>query len=144
MTEFKEYNLNLTSDFPIRVFKEYGEDLDLIIPIEKRTVNLCIDSLPEFLPSRIQYNGVNSIVVRISKNLSDNIGTIHFLGDEGIHSTISNIEIDYSKIHLKVLFKEYYVEFLIKYDNYPLEYEKIWFWAVKSISINREICYNSH
>lgn len=125
MNEFKEYNLNLISDFPIKVFKERDEDLDLIIPVDMRTINLCIDNMPEFVTSRIQYNNINSIIIRLCKDLNNNIGTIHFLADEGIHSTISNLEIDYSKVNLKVLFKDYYIEFIINKSNYPLEYDKI-------------------
>jgi hypothetical protein len=125
MKEFKGYNLSLISDFEIKVFKERAEDIDLIIPIQKRTINLLIDNMPDIITSRIQYNNVSSIVIRICKDLSNNIGTIHFLGDEGIHSTVSNVEIDYSKVNLKVLFKDHCVDFIINYSNYPLEYEKI-------------------
>lgn len=125
MEEFNMYNLNLISDFPVKVFKERDEDLDLIIPIENRTVNLCIDNMPQVIASRIQYNAVNSIMIRISKDEDDNIGTIHFLSNEGVHSTVSNFEIDYGKCNIKVLFKEHYVDILFIDTNCPMGYDKI-------------------
>jgi hypothetical protein len=113
MNEFKQYNLNLISDFPVKVLKEREEDLDLIIPTHKRTINLLIDNMPDSIASRIQYSDVNSIVIRICKDLNNNIGTIHFLNDEGIHSSISNFEVNYTKGSINILLKDYYIDFLI-------------------------------
>lgn len=125
MKEFNNYNLNLISDFPVKIFKDREEDLDLIIPIENRTVNLCVDNMPQVIASRIQYSNVNSLMIRISKEESNNIGTVHFLSDEGAHSTMSNFEIDYGKWHIKVLLKEYSVDMLFVDTNCPLSYDKI-------------------
>jgi len=111
--EFNSYNLNIQSDFLIKVFRENEEEIDLIIPLDKRTTNLYINAMPKFIPSRIQFNDVNSILIRLCKDLNNNIGTIHFLNDNGIHSTMSNFEIDYKGHIFQILFKEYYVDFLI-------------------------------
>lgn len=113
MKEFNSYNLNIQSDFLIKAFRENEEEMDLIIPLDKRTTNLYIKDMPRFIPSRIQFNDVNSILIRICKDLKNNIGTIHFLNDNGIHSTMGNFEIDYQGHILQIIFKEYYVDFLI-------------------------------
>jgi len=113
MKEFNSYNLNIQSDFLIKVFRENEEEIDLIIPLDKRTTNLYIKHMPSFIPARIQFKDVNSILIRICKDLNNNIGTIHFLNDSGIHSTISNFEINYLNHSLHIMFKEYYVDFLI-------------------------------
>ena len=113
MKEFNSYNLNIQSDFLIKVFRENEVEIDLIISLDKRTTNLYIKDMPKFIPSRIQFNDVNSILIRLCKDLNNNIGTIHFLSDSGIHSTMSNFEINYLNHNLHVMFKEYYVDFLI-------------------------------
>lgn len=113
MKEFNSYNLNIESDFLIKVFRENDEEMDLIIPLDKRTTNLYISAMPKFIPSRIQFNDVNSILIRLCKDLNNNRGTVHFLSDSGIHSTMCNFEIDYLDHRFQILFKEYYVDFLI-------------------------------
>lgn len=107
MYEFKQYNLNLVSDFEIKVFKDRECDIDLIIPLNNRTLNLILDS--NNIASRIQFNEVESILIRLRKD-DNNIGTIHFLKDKGIHSTICNFEIDYFSKKLSILINEYTVE----------------------------------
>jgi hypothetical protein len=111
--EFNDYNLKVFSDFPIKTLKENEAEMDIIIPIDKRTVNLYIKDMPKLISSRIQYVDINSIMIRICKDLANNIGTVHFLIDSGVHSTICNFELDYSNCQLNILHKEFYIDFLI-------------------------------
>lgn len=107
MYTFNEYNLNIESDFEIKVFKDMEHDFDLIIPLNDRTLNF--NSSCEHICSRMQFNGIESILIRACKD-NNTIGTIHFLKDKGIHSTICNFEFDYFNKKLVILLKDFVVE----------------------------------
>lgn len=104
---FNNYNLNIASDFEVKVFREDENDIDLLISLDNRTLNFNIDS--SHIRSRIQFTGVQGILIRACKD-NNNIATIHLLKDRGIHSTICNFEVDYSDLILEINFMEFYVE----------------------------------
>lgn len=108
MYEFNQYNLNIKSDFEIKTFKDRECDLDLLILLNDRTVNFNLNSTN--LSSRLQFNDIKSILIRICKDPNSNIGTVHFLKDSGIHSTICNFEFNYLNQGLSILLKDYSVE----------------------------------
>ena len=104
---FANYNLNINSDFEIKIFREDENDIDLLISIDDRTLNLNMDSY--HIRSRIQFTGVQGILIRACKD-NNNIATIHLLKDRGIHSTICNFEVDYSDLIIKIRNMEFYVD----------------------------------
>lgn len=107
MTCFNNYNLNIVSDFEIKTFREDENDIDLLISIDDRTLNLNMDSC--HIRSRMQFTGVHGILIRACKDNS-NIATIHLLKDRGIHSTICNFEVDYSNLIIEIRSMEFYVD----------------------------------
>ncbi|WP_283591429.1 hypothetical protein [Clostridium butanoliproducens] len=110
MTCFNNYNLNIVSDFEIKTFREDENDIDLLISLDNRTLNLNVDS--SLIKSRMQFTGVQGILIRACKG-DNNIATIHLLKDKGIHSTICNFEIDYSNLFLEINSMKFYVEMSI-------------------------------
>jgi hypothetical protein len=107
---YEKSNLKITSDLQIREVQKDEYNVDLIIPMENRCVNLYFDNLPKYINSRVQFPSVKSIFIRFC-NIEDNdICTIHFLSDSGIHSTMANFEIDYSEINIEVRDKEFFVD----------------------------------
>lgn len=108
--DYIDSNLYIKSDYPISTFKEWDSDKDLCIFLDKRCVNLNLSTLPTYILSRIQLPCVEKLLIRYCKNDSNNISTIHFLNDEGIHSTIMNFEIDYSNFIIEIINKEFYID----------------------------------
>lgn len=104
---FNNYNLNINSDFEIKVFREDENDVDLLISIDNRTLNLNMDSY--CIRSRMQFTGVQGILIRACKD-NNNIATIHLLKDKGIHSTICNFEVDYIDLIIEIRSMEFYVD----------------------------------
>lgn len=107
MINFNSYNLNINSDFEIKTFREDENDIDLLISLDNRTLNLNVDS--NSIISRIQLTGVQGILIRACK-CNNNVATVHLLKDKGIHSTICNFEIDYSNLIIEINSMEFYVE----------------------------------
>lgn len=115
MYQYNNYGLTLTSSFPIKAFKENSKEIDLIINLNNRTVNLNLPSI-KYLQSRMQFNGIENILIRIRKD-ENSIGTIHFLKENAIHSTLCNFEIDYKDLNVVVEFKEFFVDMNFSYDK---------------------------
>jgi hypothetical protein len=107
---YEKSNLKIVSDFEIKEIQKDEYNIDLIIPIEYRCVNLYFDNFSKYINSRVQFPKVKSILIRFCTTEDNNICTIHFLSDSGIHSTIANFEIDYSEIDMEVRDKEFFVE----------------------------------
>lgn len=109
--KFIKENFKLISDFEIRVINEDHIDTDILVDIDKRTLNFNIVGLPRYINSRFQFNDVKSIIFRFSK--LNNICTVHFLRSIDLHSSTVNFEINYSKHYFKIIDKDYYVDFKI-------------------------------
>ncbi|WP_053957029.1 hypothetical protein [Inediibacterium massiliense] len=107
-------NFHIESDFEIRVLREVGEDVDLLIPIEDRTLNLYMDHLPDYLSKKIQFPMIKNILIRFCTLKNNPICTIHFLRSIDIQSAIVNFEMDYSHHFLHIKNKEYSVELIFK------------------------------
>ncbi|WP_142413669.1 hypothetical protein [Hathewaya massiliensis] len=101
--EYENHNLKIISDFPIKVIREDKNEVDLIINLDYRCLNL---NLPEknIINSRIQFTLVKSIMIRFCKGNSNNIATIHFMKDSGLHSTMANFEVNY--LDKKIIIKQ--------------------------------------
>jgi hypothetical protein len=107
---YEKSNLNIVSDFIIKEVQKDEYNVDLIIRVEYRCVNLYFDNLPKYINSRIQFPSVKSVLIRFCTIEDNNICTIHFLSDSGIHSTIANFEMDYNKTYIEVKDKEFSVD----------------------------------
>lgn len=103
-------NLHIKSDYDISTFKEWEFDKDLCVFLDKRCVNLNLNNLPKYILSRIQLPCVEKVLIRYCKSHSNNIATLHFLSDEGIHSTIMNFEMDYADFIIEIVNKEFFID----------------------------------
>lgn len=101
--EYENHKLKLISDFPIKVIREDKNEIDLIINLDYRCLNL---NLPEksTINSRIQFTIVKGIMIRYCKDNGNNIATIHFMKDSGLHSTMANFELNY--LDKKIIIKQ--------------------------------------
>ncbi|MBU3180362.1 hypothetical protein [Clostridium psychrophilum] len=107
---YKKSNLKIISDFEINEKQKDECNVDLLIPIEYRCVNLYINKLSKCLNSRIQFITVKNILIRLCTMENNNVCTIHFLSDSGNQSSIANFEMDYSKTYIEISNKEFFVD----------------------------------
>lgn len=114
---YEKSNLKIVSDFEVKGINKDEYNIDLIINVELRCVNLYLDNLPSYIKSRIQFPSVRSLFIRFSTKDDNNICTVHFLSDSGIHSTMANFEIDYSGLVIEVINKKYFVDIKIRQEG---------------------------
>lgn len=114
---FKKYGLFLKSDFETRVLYEDESDIDIIIPIDNRTLNLNLAGMPKYINSRMQFPLVKNIIIRLSKSKEINTCTIHFLRSIDLQSSITNFEVNYANYVLRVKLVEYSAEFSIELEK---------------------------
>ena len=114
MRKYKKGNFLLLSDFEIRPFMEEGPDIDLLIPINHRTLNLYIDQMPSFIDNRFQLLDIRNILIRFSTIEENNMCTIHFLRNIDLRSAVLNLVWDYTDHYIKVKKLEYSAEILIE------------------------------
>ena len=107
---YEKSNLKIESDFKVKEIQKDEYNIDLIVNLEYRCVNLYFIDFPKYLNSRVQFPKVKSILIRFCTSEGNDICTIHFLSDSGIHSTIANFEIDYSETYIEVEDKEFSVD----------------------------------
>ena len=107
---YEKSNLKIASDFKVTEIQKDEYNIDLIIKVEDRCINLHFHSFPKYIKSRVQFPSVKSILIRFCTMEDNNICTIHFLGDSGIHSTIANFEIDYNETYIELKDKEFSVD----------------------------------
>jgi hypothetical protein len=107
---YEKSNLKIVSDFKVKEIEKDEYSIDLIIPVEYKCVNLYLDKLPKYINSRIQFPSVKSMLIRFCTIEDNNICTVHFLSDSGIHSTMTNFEMDYSETYIEVRDKEFSVD----------------------------------
>ena len=107
---YEKSNLKIASDFKVKEIQKDEYNIDLIINLEYRCVNLYFMELPKYINSRVQFPNVKSVLIRFCTIEDKNICTIHFLANSGIHSTIANFEIDYSETYIEVEDKEFSVD----------------------------------
>ncbi|MTI65780.1 MAG: hypothetical protein FH753_04180 [Firmicutes bacterium] len=111
---YEKSNLTIYSDFEIRTVREENKDIDILIPIENRTVNMNLDDLPEYIDSRIQFPLVKNIIIRYNTTNDNNTCTIHLLRSIDLQSSMVNLVIDYTKHHLEIRDKSFYIDFRLK------------------------------
>lgn len=112
--KFKDYGLFIISDFEIRTLREDEEDIDFLIPLNNRPLNLIFCNMPDYLDKRFQFTGsVYGILIRISK-FQSNQATIHILKNIDLNSSFLNFEICYDSLLFKVIDCVSFVELVIE------------------------------
>lgn len=112
--DYNKYNLNLLSDYEIRIVREDEKDIDIIIPLEDRTLNINFYDMPHYISNRFQYSSVKNILIRLSKLDTINTCTIHLLRTIDLGSSLVNFELDYNDNILEIRNKEYFIDMYIK------------------------------
>lgn len=105
--DLKQFGFNFESDFNVRVLREDDIDIDLIIPLDNKALDLYFDGMPNYVGKRIQCPMIKNIIIRLSKLEDNSLCTIHFLRSIDLHSSVINFEIDYRHIKLKIKDLEY-------------------------------------
>jgi hypothetical protein len=112
---YEKTELKIDSDFKVREILKDDYNIDLIIQLEDRCLNLYFAEFPKCINSRVQFPSVKSILIRFCTIEDNNICTIHFLSDSGIYSTIANFEMDYSDTYIEVKEREFFVDMKMHY-----------------------------
>ena len=106
---YEKNDFIIKSDFEVKEIQKEKYNIDLIIDVEYRCVNMYFNNFTKLINSRVQFPSVKSILIRFCTIKGNNICTIHFLSDSGIHSSMANFEIDYSETYFEVLKKDFFV-----------------------------------
>ena len=110
---YNHYNLNIESDFEIRVVHENSLDIDLLIPLNFRSLDFSFTKSQGLPLNKIQFPRVYGLMIRIAKADANNYGTIHILNSIDLLSSIANFQLDYLALTLLLKNKEFYCEFTI-------------------------------
>ncbi|AFS77573.1 hypothetical protein Curi_c04980 [Gottschalkia acidurici 9a] len=113
MNKYEKSNLVIHSDFEIRKLREENSDIDLLIPLDLRVVNLHINNMPEYISDRFQLIEVRNIIIRFTDDNKNNYCTIHFLKNIDLQSAIVNFTMDYKNHSIKIAKADYSVEMYI-------------------------------
>ncbi|MCY6485101.1 hypothetical protein OW763_12200 [Clostridium aestuarii] len=103
----------IVSDFNMKEIKKDRYNIDILIHLEGRCINVYLDNSPKCLNSRLQFPLVTSVLIRFCILEDNNIGTIHFLSGSDLYSTIANFEIDYNDHFIQLKNREYFAEMKI-------------------------------
>ncbi len=99
---FSHYNLYIISDFDIRIVHEDQWDIDLLIPLNNRTLNFSSKIQTQDLFDIIQFPHVYGLLVRIAKSDDNNSATLHVLRNIDLNSTIASFELNYENLILSI------------------------------------------
>lgn|SRR5699024_5485881 len=116
MNKYEKSNLVLHSDFEIRTLRQEGKDIDVLIPLDLRVLNLHIDNMPEYISDRFQFTEVRNILIRFTTDKDKNICTIHFLKSIDLQSALVNFTMNYKEHNIKIMKAHYSVEMYIEKD----------------------------
>ncbi len=93
--DLNQYGFNLQSDYNFRILRDDEEDIDIIISLDNKTLNLYFDRMPDYIKDRIQCSMIKNIVIRLSKLKDNSLCTIHLLRNIDLHSSVMNFVFDY-------------------------------------------------
>lgn len=113
MNKYHSNGLKINSDFEIRLLREMDDDIDLLVPINQRVLNLYIDNMPDFLSDRFQFTEVKNIIIRYTTNSENTYCTVHFLRSIDMNSALVNFTVNYEEREIKIVDKEYCVDMFI-------------------------------
>jgi len=114
MNKYENGRLIIYSDIEIRKLREENNDIDLLIPLDLRTLNLHINNMPKYIEDRFQFNEVRNIIIRFTTNKDDNICTIHLLNSIDIHSGIVNFTMNYDRHCIRIINSDFSVEIFLE------------------------------
>lgn len=114
--KYKKGNFYIEHDFEIRVIREDKNDIDILIPIENRTLNLYLEGLADYLNPRLQFSMIKGILIRFCILEENHYCTIHLLRNMDIHASIMSFEMNYKSHYINLKDKEYFVE--MKFNQY--------------------------
>lgn len=114
MNEYVKGKFTIYSDFEIRKLREDNGDIDLLIPLDLRTLNIYIENMPAFLSDRLQFKSVRNIILRFNTADDNNLCTIHLLDSVDILSSIVNFTLDYSNHLIRIVKDDYSSSMYIK------------------------------
>ncbi|TAH63436.1 MAG: hypothetical protein EWM50_02705 [Gottschalkiaceae bacterium] len=109
----KQYGINIISDFEVRILREDDVDIDIIVPLEGRTLDLQFSNMPDYMGNRIQCSIIKNLVMRFSKSANNTICTVHLLRSIDIYSSVINFELDYKELIIQIKDLEYSAVFRI-------------------------------
>lgn len=112
--EYRFKNLIINSNLEIRVLDEFDNDIDLIVNLDSRVVNIYLNSMPNYLLDRFQLTEVKAILIRVSKIGGNDTATVHFFRVIDLNSSLLNFSFDYGEMFLEILEGEYAVDFRIR------------------------------
>lgn len=113
MNRYDINDLKIESDFEIRTLREMGDDIDLLVPLDHRVLNLYIGGMPEFISERFQFTEVKNIIIRHTIDSDNTYCTIHFLRSIDMNSALVNFSIDYKEKGIRIISREYSVDMFI-------------------------------
>lgn len=105
----KKFGFSLISDFEVRILKEDDLDIDIIIPLDDRALDLQFDDMPNYIGNRIQCTMIKNLIIRLSKLSNNNLCTIHLLRSIDLHSSVINFEINYEDLEIHIKDLEHFV-----------------------------------
>ncbi|TCO70196.1 hypothetical protein [Marinisporobacter balticus] len=108
--KYEKGNLYIEHDFEIKTIREEDNDMDILIPIENRTLNLYLEDGVPYLKPRLQFSMVRGIMIRFCTLKNHDHCTIHILRNMDIHAAIMNFEMDYKNHYIDLKKQEYCVE----------------------------------
>lgn len=115
--DLNQYGFNLQSDFELRILREDDEDIDLIIYLDDKTLNLYFDDMPDYITDRIQCSMIKNILIRLSKQKDNYLCTIHLLRNIDLHSSVLNFVFDYRNSKLRIEDSNYFATLKILNNN---------------------------
>ncbi len=104
---FNQHGFSLKCDYELRILREDDQDIDLIVPIDNKSINLYFDDMPGYIYDRIQCPMIKNIVIRLSKHKDNYLCTIHLLRNIDLHSSVLNFVFDYRNKELIIEDSDY-------------------------------------
>jgi uncharacterized protein YeeX (DUF496 family) len=114
MNKYDSGNLVIHSDFEIREIRNVNSDIDLLIPLDLRVLNLYIDNMPEYINDRLQFREVRNIIIRFTTDNDDNYCTVHILNNIDLQSSMVNFTMKYEEYSIKIVRSDYSVEMFLR------------------------------
>lgn len=113
MNKYENGKFVLYSDFEIRKIREEDTDIDLLIPLDLRVLNLQVEGMPKDIDGRFQFSEVRNIIIRFTTDKDNNYCTIHLLKSIDLHSAIVNFSLDYSNRSVEIRKSDFSVDMKI-------------------------------
>lgn len=108
---YENSKLKVISSFEIRELTHPKGDIDLIIPIGNRVMNLNLPGLPAYFLGRLQFTNVSSLIIRYNTSPGNNEATIHLMRSIDMTTALVNFTINYKSLEFHILDSAYWVDF---------------------------------